>query len=111
MVRPPRLAVIEEEQNAAPGFRLELSNFSGPFDLLLNLIGRRELDITEISLSAVTDEFISYLRGLETVIGRTVKFPDASVAASPITTFAPEHPSALAYRQLARELIFRGAAA
>jgi chromosome partitioning protein len=50
-------------------------------------------------------------RVLETVIGRTVKFPDASVAASPITTFAPEHPAALAYRQLARELIFRGAAA
>jgi chromosome partitioning protein len=50
-------------------------------------------------------------RVLETVIGRTVKFPDASVAASPITTFAPEHPAALAYRQLARELISRGAAA
>ncbi|WP_213816997.1 ParA family protein [Glaciihabitans sp. dw_435] len=48
---------------------------------------------------------------LETVIGRTVKFPDASVAGAPITTFAPEHPAAQAYRQLARELIFRGAVA
>jgi chromosome partitioning protein len=48
---------------------------------------------------------------LETVIGRTVKFPDASVAGSPITTFAPEHQAAEAYRQLARELISRGAAA
>jgi segregation and condensation protein A len=70
VARPPKLAVIETEQDAAQGdpegFRLELSNFSGPFDLLLTLIGRRELDITEISLSAVTDEFISYLRGLET---------------------------------------------
>jgi chromosome partitioning protein len=48
---------------------------------------------------------------LETVIGRTVKFPDASVAGAPITSFAPEHPAAKAYRQLARELISRGAVA
>jgi len=48
---------------------------------------------------------------LETVIGRTVKFPDANVAGAPITTFAPEHAAAHAYRQLARELISRGAAA
>ncbi|WP_423924191.1 ParA family protein [Frigoribacterium sp. 2-23] len=48
---------------------------------------------------------------LETVIGRTVKFPDASVSGVPITRFAPEHPAAHAYRQLARELIARGAAA
>ncbi len=47
----------------------------------------------------------------ETVIGRTVKFPDASVAAAPITEFAPTHPSAESYRQLARELIQRGAVA
>ncbi len=65
MARPLR-ATIDEEQDAAPGFRLELANFSGPFDLLLTLIGRRELDITEISLSAVTDEFLSYLRGMDT---------------------------------------------
>jgi chromosome partitioning protein len=44
----------------------------------------------------------------ETVINRTVKFPDASVAAEPITTYAPSHPGAEAYRQLARELIARG---
>ena len=48
---------------------------------------------------------------LETVIGRTVKFPDASVAGAPITTFAPEHAASQAYRQLARELISRGAVA
>ncbi|WP_403025724.1 ParA family protein [Salinibacterium sp. GXW1014] len=47
----------------------------------------------------------------ETVIGRTIKFPDASVAAAPITQFAPEHAAAEAYRQLARELVFRGAVA
>ena len=48
---------------------------------------------------------------LETVIGRTVKFPDASVAGEPLTTFAPDHQAAEAYRQLARELISRGAVA
>ncbi|MEF2976165.1 ParA family protein [Subtercola sp. YIM 133946] len=48
---------------------------------------------------------------LETVIGRTIKFPDASVSGTPITQFAPDHPAAQAYRQLARELVFRGAVA
>ncbi len=48
---------------------------------------------------------------LDTVIGRTVKFPDASVAAVPITEFAPAHSSAQTYRQLARELVARGAIA
>ncbi len=47
----------------------------------------------------------------ETVIGRTVKFPDATVAGKPITQFAPEHNSAKAYKQLARELVARGAIA
>jgi chromosome partitioning protein len=50
-------------------------------------------------------------KALDTVIGRTVKFPDASVAGQPITQFAPEHAAAKAYRQLARELIERGAVA
>jgi segregation and condensation protein A len=48
-----------------PGFSVSLSNFSGPFDLLLSLISKHEMDITEVSLSKVTDEFISYLRGLD----------------------------------------------
>jgi chromosome partitioning protein len=46
-----------------------------------------------------------------TVIGRTVKFPDATVAAEPITTYASGHAGAEAYRQLARELVSRGDAA
>jgi chromosome partitioning protein len=50
-------------------------------------------------------------RVFHTVIGRTVKFPDASVAAEPITTYASGHAGAEAYRQLARELIARGDAA
>lgn len=53
------------EASAAPGFELTLDNFSGPFDLLLSLITKRELDITEVALSEVTDEFLSYLRGLD----------------------------------------------
>jgi chromosome partitioning protein len=47
----------------------------------------------------------------ETVIGRTVKFPDATVSGKPITQFAPEHSSAKSYKQLARELVARGAIA
>ncbi|GAA4286525.1 AAA family ATPase [Georgenia daeguensis] len=43
-----------------------------------------------------------------TMISRTVKFPDASVATEPITTYAPTHPGAEAYRRLARELVARG---
>lgn len=46
-----------------------------------------------------------------TVIGRTVKFPDASVAAEPITSYASSHAGAYAYRLLARELVARGDAA
>ena len=52
-------------EEAAVGFRLSLSNFEGPFDLLLSLIAKHELDITEIALSKVTDEFIAYLRDLD----------------------------------------------
>ncbi|NYF10547.1 segregation and condensation protein A [Leifsonia sp. AK011] len=56
---------VGELETDAPGFRVSLANFNGPFDLLLSLISKHELDITEVSLSAVTDEFISYLRGLD----------------------------------------------
>lgn len=47
------------------GFSVSLNNFNGPFDLLLSLISKHELDITDVSLSLVTREFISYLRGLD----------------------------------------------
>ena len=50
---------------AEAGFNVHLSNFDGPFDLLLQLISRHKLDITEVSLSLVTDEFISFIRKLE----------------------------------------------
>lgn len=42
-------------------FTVSLDVFDGPFDLLLSLITKHELDITEVSLSLVTDEFIAYL--------------------------------------------------
>ncbi|WP_136707275.1 ScpA family protein [Agromyces sp. H66] len=58
-------ATNEAADETSAGFRVALSNFEGPFDLLLSLIAKHELDITEVSLSAVTDEFISYLRGLD----------------------------------------------
>ncbi|TRZ72439.1 MAG: segregation/condensation protein A [Streptomycetaceae bacterium] len=47
------------------GFSVHLDNFDGPFDLLLGLISRHKMEITEISLSLVTDEFISFIRALE----------------------------------------------
>ncbi len=45
-------------------FTVRLTNFEGPFDLLLQLIGKHKLDVTEIALSKVTDEFIAHLRAL-----------------------------------------------
>jgi len=55
---------VTGEQAEVPGFRVALTNFEGPFDLLLQLIGSRRLDVTEVALSAVTDEFIAYTRAL-----------------------------------------------
>jgi segregation and condensation protein A len=59
---------VEEstDVNAVAGaFSVHLDNFDGPFDLLLQLISRHKMDITEISLSLVTDEFIGFIRALE----------------------------------------------
>ncbi|MCR2800550.1 ScpA family protein [Microbacterium sp. zg-Y818] len=64
-------AVVEpstkaQAETAEPGFRVSLDVFDGPFDLLLSLISQHELDITEVALSRVTDEFIAYLRSMQT---------------------------------------------
>lgn len=59
-------AVRPAEAGAPEGFSVSVRGFDGPFDLLLSLIGKHELDITEISLSSITDEFLGYLRGLDT---------------------------------------------
>ena len=50
----------EEQQHS--GFQVHLDNFEGPFDLLLGLISKHKLDITEVSLHKVTDEFIAHIR-------------------------------------------------
>jgi segregation and condensation protein A len=50
---------------ASGGFSVHLDNFDGPFDLLLQLISRHKMDVTEVSLSIVTDEFIAFIRALE----------------------------------------------
>lgn len=46
----------------ADGFRVRIAEFEGPFDLLLNLIGKHQLEVTELALHHVTDEFIGYIR-------------------------------------------------
>ncbi|HEY4898544.1 MAG TPA: segregation/condensation protein A [Candidatus Nanopelagicaceae bacterium] len=55
--------LITESSESA--FSVHLANFDGPFDLLLQLISRHKMDITEVALSVVTDDFIAYIRALE----------------------------------------------
>ncbi|MGW3406568.1 segregation and condensation protein A [Streptomyces zhihengii] len=55
--------------DAAPGegegrFRVRLANFEGPFDLLLQLIAKHKMDVTEVALSKVTDEFMAHIRSM-----------------------------------------------
>jgi chromosome partitioning protein len=76
--------------------------------ILATMYDPRTLHSREV-VSRVVEAFGD--RVFHTVIGRTVKFPDASVAAEPITTYAASHAGAYAYRLLARELIARGDAA
>ncbi|MBH0024449.1 segregation/condensation protein A [Salinibacterium sp. NSLL150] len=65
----PSPSDVDETEASAPGFSVSLNNFNGPFDLLLSLITKHELDITEVSLSRITDEFIAYLRDFESENG------------------------------------------
>ena len=52
------------DEAAPPGFAVHLDNFEGPFDLLLQLISKHQLDITEVALSKVTDEFIAHIKAM-----------------------------------------------
>jgi segregation and condensation protein A len=61
-VEHPSLAP-EGEQSS--GFEVRLENFTGPFDALLSLIAKRRLDITEVSIATVTDDFIAYIRAMQ----------------------------------------------
>jgi segregation and condensation protein A len=66
-VAPSPEPIVGADGGELPSFQVALDNFEGPFDLLLSLIGKHELDITEISLSKVTDEFLAYLKGIDLV--------------------------------------------
>jgi segregation and condensation protein A len=65
-----------EEQTTQSGFQVRLSNFEGPFDLLLQLIFAHRLDVTEVALHQVTDEFIAYTKaiGAELELEETTAF-------------------------------------
>jgi segregation and condensation protein A len=61
LVQPPLPLGAAEEFQVEP-YTVHLPGFDGPMDLLLNLIEKNQLEITSISLVAVTDQFVSYLR-------------------------------------------------
>src|ERR1700761_2303827 len=62
---PPAADVVPlEGETDASGFTVRLANFTGPFDLLLQLIGKHKLDVTEVALHTVTDDFIAYIRAM-----------------------------------------------
>ncbi|MEU1518857.1 segregation/condensation protein A [Streptomyces sp. NPDC005811] len=63
---PRRAAVVPEPVADAPDgvFKVRLANFEGPFDLLLQLISKHKLDVTEVALSKVTDEFMAHIRAM-----------------------------------------------
>ncbi len=59
---PTEQAPDAQGTEQAPAFAVRLDNFEGPFDLLLSLIAKHKLDITEVALSKVTDEFIAHIK-------------------------------------------------
>jgi segregation and condensation protein A len=54
----------DAEERSSAKFQVRLDNFQGPFDLLLQLISQHELDVTEVALHQVTDDFIAYTKAL-----------------------------------------------
>jgi segregation and condensation protein A len=60
---PIDAALIGAETDSGK-FQVRLDNFTGPFDLLLQLIGKHKLDVTEVALHQVTDDFIAYIRAM-----------------------------------------------
>lgn len=58
-------AEISTEESATSGFQVNLEVYSGPFDALLGMIANNELELTEVSLSSITEEFLTYVRGLD----------------------------------------------
>jgi segregation and condensation protein A len=68
--------VQPEERGVSGSFTVRLDNFEGPFDLLLGLISKHKLDVTEVALSVVTDEFIDHIRakGTDWDLDQTTEF-------------------------------------
>ena len=64
----------ENSAEKSSGFQVKLTNFEGPFDLLLQLIFAHRLDVTEVALHTVTDEFIAYTRE----IGRVMELDETT---------------------------------
>ena len=74
---PPDAAAPSEDSGAAApeGFRFDLPAFEGPLDLLLHLIERAELDVTEVSLLSVTEQYLGHLRSQERInLGALAEF-------------------------------------
>jgi segregation and condensation protein A len=72
-----RVSSVDEPGAGGPtAFRVHLDVFEGPFDLLLGLIAKHQLDVTEVALSQVTDEFIAHIRaaGSEWDLGQATEF-------------------------------------
>ena len=65
---------VDEAAAATSGFSVSLGVFEGPFDLLLSLISKHQLDITEVALSQVTDEFIGYIKDIGDDLEQTTQF-------------------------------------
>lgn len=76
MTVDPATDGLHDEGEAGGGFAVRLDNFEGPFDLLLSLIAKHKLDITEVALSKVTDEFIAFIKagGKEWDLEQTTSF-------------------------------------
>ncbi|MGA9714844.1 MAG: ScpA family protein [Aeromicrobium sp.] len=68
------MTIADVDDPAPTAFSVNLVNFEGPFDLLLQLISKHELDITEVALSSVTSEFIAFVRHLEDDLDQTTNF-------------------------------------
>ena len=58
-------AEVSTEESATSGFQVNLEVYSGPFDALLGMIANNRLELTEVSLSSITEEFLTYVRGLD----------------------------------------------
>lgn len=58
-------AEISTEESTTSGFQVNLEAYSGPFDALLGMIANNKLELTEVSLSSITEEFLTYVRGLD----------------------------------------------